>query len=161
MGFCHDKHGEVWLTRLRLDGWKAGAARGAVAERALERGMTPMKTASAREPRGVKEGRTVKVETRCTPREREMIIARAASVEMRLSDYLRTAALHSEVRSKADKHAVRALAGYTGELGRLGGLLKLWLSARRGEGVPAIEVDRVLAQIAATITRMDEEMERL
>lgn len=120
-----------------------------------------MKRPSARRPREAKEGRTVKVETRCTPSEREAIRARAASVEMRLSDYLRAAALHSEVRSKADKHAVRALAGYTGELGRLGGLLKLWLTERRGDGASAIEVDRVLAQISALIDRMDEEMERL
>lgn len=120
-----------------------------------------MKRPSVRKPRAEKEARPAYLRFRCSLRERALVEARAASVEMRLSDYLRAAALHSEIRSKADKHAVRALAGFTGELGRLGGLLKLWLSERRGDGVSAIKVDHVLDQISATITRMDEEMERL
>lgn len=120
-----------------------------------------MRRPSVRKPRAEKEPRPTYLRFRCSLRERALVEARAASVEMRLSDYLRAAALHSEIRSKADKHAVRALAGFTGELGRLGGLLKLWLSERRGDGASAIKVDHVLDQISATITRMDEEMERL
>lgn len=114
-----------------------------------------------RKPRVPREGRTVALHVRCTPSEREAIDARARSVSMPLSDYVRVAALHSEVRSKADKLAVLEMAKHAGELGRLGGLLKLWLSERRGDGAPAIAVDQVLADIGATLARLDEAMDRL
>ena len=47
-----------------------------------------------------------------------------------------------------------ALAKVNGDQGRLGGLLKLWLVERAGEGVPVIEVRRLLDRISELQARL-------
>jgi len=53
------------------------------------------------------------------------------------------------------------LAGHAGELNRVGGLLKLWLSERRGDGAPAIAVDGVLADIKVAVAAITAKVEAL
>lgn len=68
---------------------------------------------------------------------------------MSVSGYLRAAGLNTPIRSTLDYAAVRELAKVAGDLGRLGGLLKLWLSEQRDRGASAIDVDAALREARA------------
>ncbi|MFM2287326.1 MAG: Protein TraJ, partial [Pseudomonadota bacterium] len=79
-------------------------------------------------------------------------IERLANVAgMSVSAYLRTAGLNHPIRSTFDYDAVRELAQVAGDLGRLGGLLKLWLTEKKGlgQGVRPIDVERLLRDTRA------------
>lgn len=78
-----------------------------------------------------------------TADERQQIERLAAATSLPVSVYLRTLGLGYEPKSTLDADSVLELLKLGGDLGRLGGLLKLWLVDRPGEGVAAEEV-RVL-----------------
>src|SRR6202022_1850860 len=80
--------------------------------------------------------------------ERSRIEERARSAGLSVSAYLRTAGLCHPIRSTFDHAAVMELAKVNGDQGRLGGLLKLWLSDRAGIGAPEIEIRLLLERIA-------------
>jgi hypothetical protein len=82
-------------------------------------------------------------------REHEEIEARAASAGLSASAFLRALGLNEPIRSTADHDAVRELMRINGDLGRLGGLLKLWLSERAGHGAKIADVRQVLHDIEA------------
>lgn len=87
-------------------------------------------------------------------RERAEIERRAASTGLSVSAYLRALGLGHEPRSVYDLEAVGTLAAVNGDLGRLGGLLKLWLAERPGAGAAAAEVETLLRQTRALQDRM-------
>lgn len=93
--------------------------------------------------------------------ERAQIQARAASANLSVSDYLRTAGLNHPIRSTMDHDAIRALAALHGDLGRVGGLLKLWLAERRNQGVPAVQVDAELNALAQLRRMLGEKIKSL
>lgn len=64
----------------------------------------------------------------CLPAEREVIRANAERSGMSVSRYLRSVGMGSEVKSVVDYERVSELTKMAGDLGRLGGLLKLWLT---------------------------------
>ncbi len=78
-----------------------------------------------------------------TPEEKADIERLAATTGLSVSTYLRTLGLGYEPKSILDAEHILGLLKIGGDLGRLGGLLKLWLAERPGEGVAAEEV-RVL-----------------
>src|SRR5579863_1544445 len=82
-----------------------------------------------------------------TNAERARIEERAKIAGLSVSAYLRAAGLNQPIRSVLDHDAVRDLAKVNGDQGRLGGLLKLWLVERAGQGAPEIEVRRLLDRI--------------
>jgi hypothetical protein len=84
-----------------------------------------------------------------TPSERAEIEARAEAAGLSVSSFLRAAGLGHAVRSVLDHEAVMALAKVNADQGRLGGLLKLWLSSRPGEGASEREVRQLLQRIEA------------
>ncbi len=77
------------------------------------------------------------------------ISERAALGGLSLSGYLRTAGLNHPIRSQLDFQAVRDLVAVAGDLGRLGGLLKLWLADRRGVGATVADVNGILRDTRA------------
>lgn len=79
-------------------------------------------------------------------RERAEIERLAAVAGLSVSAYLRAAGLNHSIKSTYDLDAVRDLVGVAGDLGRLGGLMKLWLSERRGEGASVAAVNKCLNQ---------------
>jgi len=99
-----------------------------------------------REPRD--RQRTLRVVV--SDRERAQIEERAKIAGLSVSAYLRAAGLHQPIRSVLDHHAVCDLAKVNGDQGRLGGLLKLWLTERTGQGAPATEVRGLLDRIGET-----------
>ena len=79
--------------------------------------------------------------------ERELITAMAMAVRMPVAGFVRAVALGMELRTTMDHQAIRNLIALHGDLGRLGGLLKLWLAERKGEGVEAVKVDALYAEL--------------
>ncbi|WP_020565904.1 conjugal transfer transcriptional regulator TraJ [Methylosarcina fibrata] len=64
----------------------------------------------------------------CLPEERQQIESNAARVGLPLSSYLLTLGLGYEPKGVVDGDKVDDLMRINGDLGRLGGLLKLWLT---------------------------------
>ena len=79
--------------------------------------------------------------------ERARIEERAKIAGLSVSAFLRAAGLNQPIRSVLDHDAIRELAKVNSDQGRLGGLLKLWLMERGGQGAPAIDVRRLLDRI--------------
>ena len=81
-----------------------------------------------------KEQRTVTrksspaIKVYCLPSEREVIAANAKAVGLTVSTYLLRVGTGYEVKSTLDSQRVADLAKVNADLGRLGGLLKLWLT---------------------------------
>lgn len=81
-----------------------------------------MRRAADRQPR------SARLAVRLSPAELEAIADRAKLVGMTRSTFLREVGLGYEPPSLLDREAVHELAALRGELGRQGGLLKMWLS---------------------------------
>lgn len=60
--------------------------------------------------------------------ELEQIIAKAQSTRLSVSEFAKRACLGRKIKSKVEAEAILALIKVNADLGRLGGLLKLWLS---------------------------------
>ena len=82
-----------------------------------------------------------------TADERQRIERSAVATSLPMSVYLRTLGLGYEPRSTLDAARVGDLLKACGELGRLGGLLKLWLTDRPGEGAAVEDVRALLHSI--------------
>ena len=82
-----------------------------------------------------------------TAEERVKIEHLAAATNLPVSVYLRTLGLGYEPKSLLDAERVGELLKACGDLGRLGGLLKLWLSERPAEGAPEADVRALLHSI--------------
>jgi hypothetical protein len=82
-----------------------------------------------------------------TADERQRIERLAAATSLPVSVYLRTLGLGYEPKSTLDAERVGDLLKACGDLGRLGGLLKLWLVDRPGDGAPVEDVRALLQSI--------------
>jgi len=86
----------------------------------------------AKEPKNRKDYQPIKVY--CFPDERETIEQQARSTGLSKSSYLLRVGMGYPIRSIVDHHQVEELVKINGDLGRLGGLLKLWLSSEKSIG---------------------------
>jgi hypothetical protein len=109
-----------------------------------------MQRKTARCPRD--RGRPLK--TFVSPDERLTIETNAQAAGLTLSSYLRSAALNRPISSTADQQAFLGLLKVNADQGRLGGLLKLWLSTRPGHGARVSDVRRLLHDIEDAQRRM-------
>lgn len=100
-------------------------------------------------PRGKPRRQVPTIRVCVTEAERAEIAARADQTGMSHSAYLRAAGLNHAVRSVYDLRAVAELGRVNGDLGRVAGLLKLWLAERRGQGAPASEVEALIVEFRA------------
>ncbi len=94
-----------------------------------------------------------------TPDEKESIATYARQSGHSASAYLRLLGLGYAPKSLVDHSEVERLAKINGDLGRLGGLLKLWLTddirtAHYGESVIRAVLDRILATQAKMLEIM-------
>ncbi len=94
------------------------------------------------------------LKTFVSPEERLAIESKAQAAGLTVSSYLRNAALSRPISSTADQQAFLGLLKVNADLGRLGGLLKLWLSTKAGHGARAVDVRRLLHEIEETQTGM-------
>ncbi|WP_421073255.1 conjugal transfer transcriptional regulator TraJ [Paraburkholderia sp. A1RO-1] len=103
---------------------------------------------------------TPPIKVYCLPDERAEIESLAAASGNSASTYLRTVGLGYQIRGIVDAVKVRELVRVNGDLGRLGGLLKLWLTndARVASFTPATII-ALLSKIEATQDQMSRIME--
>ena len=87
-----------------------------------------------------------------------MITDKAREAGMSRSGYLRALGLNTPIRSVVDLVAVADLAKVNGDLGRVAGLLKLWLAEKRGEGASAIDVDALMVDFRELQVTVREKM---
>jgi len=95
---------------------------------------------------GLRKGRPrgYRIDVWVSEPERAEIINRAACAGLSHSSFLRSLALNSPVTSVIDKGAIDHLLSVNGDLGRVAGLLKLWLATKRGEGAKPSDVDAMM-----------------
>ncbi len=91
-----------------------------------------------------------------TDNERARIEQRAASAGLSVSAFLRAAGLHEPIRSVLDHDAIVALARVNADQGRLGGLLKLWLTEQPGQGISGTEIRQLLDRIGDAQAKLAE-----
>lgn len=63
-----------------------------------------------------------------------------------MSAYLLAVGINTPIRSVVDLTAVSDLVKVNGDLGRVAGLLKLWLAEKHGEGARSIDVEAVMVE---------------
>ncbi|MFO0702157.1 MAG: conjugal transfer transcriptional regulator TraJ [Nitrospira sp.] len=107
----------------------------------------------ANEPKNRKDYQPIKVY--CFPDERETIEQQARSTGLSKSSYLLRVGMGYPIRSIVDNHQVEELVKINGDLGRLGGLLKLWLS--NGKPAPGIDA-RTIRETLKKIDRAQDQM---
>jgi hypothetical protein len=73
-----------------------------------------------------KHGRHLRVPV--LPEEEHLIKSNAAQSGLTIAEYLRRVGMGTELKSLSDKDAILELSKINADLGRLGGLLKLWLT---------------------------------
>jgi len=86
------------------------------------------------------------IEVWVTDEEKVAITEKADEAGMSRSGYLRALGINTPLRSVVDLKAVSDLAKVNGDLGRVAGLLKLWLEEKRGQGAPAMDVDALMRE---------------
>ena len=98
----------------------------------------------------------------CFPDERETIEQQARSTGLSKSSYLLRVGMGYPIRSIVDHHHVEELVKINGDLGRLGGLLKLWLSNEKSVGgIDARTIRETLTKIDRTQDEMVALMHRV
>lgn len=101
------------------------------------------------------------IEVWVTDEEKAAITERADEAGMSRSGYLRALGLNTPIRSVVDLTAVADLAKVNGDLGRVAGLLKLWLAEKRGQGARPTDVEAMMndfrklqAEVLAIMSRV-------
>ncbi|MFZ6694301.1 plasmid mobilization protein [Stenotrophomonas acidaminiphila] len=94
-----------------------------------------------------------------TPEEEAAIANLAAQTCLSNSGYLRAVGLNQPVRSVLDLKAVADLGHVNDDLGRVAGLLKLWLAEKRGQGARPVEVESLMIEFRALQTRVMDVMD--
>lgn len=93
--------------------------------------------------------------------ERDAIAAAAAAAGLSVSSYLRVLGLGYEPRSTIDSEAVSEVVKAHGGLAKVGGLLKLWLAERAGEGAAVSEIRSVLHGIEGAVEDLRQKVREL
>lgn len=88
------------------------------------------------------------------PSEKEAIEKNAKSVGLSSSTYLRNVGMGIQVRGVLDQTAVLELAKVNGDLGRLGGLLKMWLS--NDERLAVFKKDQIESSIREALGKIQD-----
>jgi hypothetical protein len=98
----------------------------------------------------------------CLPDERVLVQAKADAAGLSLSTYLLRVGMGYEIQGILDHRRVHDLAKVNGDLGRLGGLLKLWLTMdeRVAQFTPAT-IRALLGKIEATQDELRSVMTRV
>jgi hypothetical protein len=98
---------------------------------------------------------TAPLKVYCLPDERSAIKANAAAVGQTPSTFLRNVGMGYEVRGILDHRRVDDLARINGDLGRLGGLLKMWLTnTERTSPSDRVQIAQVLGKIEVNQTAL-------
>lgn len=95
----------------------------------------------------------------CLPEELELIQAQATASGLSLSTYLLKVGQGYQIKGILDHQRVDDLAKINADLGRLGGLLKLWLT--NDEKLIAFDAMQMHKTILAALSRIDDNQNKL
>lgn len=84
--------------------------------------------------------KTVTIGVRCTPAEKVALQKKAVAFDISVGELCREAIFRAIPKSKTDQNAIGELATTRADLGRLGGLLKFWLSGDSSQPAPAPKI---------------------
>ena len=91
--------------------------------------------------------RTQQIKIRVSPEEKKLLEEGAARCDLSVPAWLRKLGLGHRPASHVDIQAVEKIARLHGDLGRIGGLLKMWLSDRNAEQARQLDVPDLLIQL--------------
>lgn len=106
--------------------------------------------------------RSLRTYVRMTPEEREIIEGNASACGLSVPEFLRRLGKNERITSTVDKQALLKLLDVHADLGRLGGLLKLWLSNDPNYNTESIRlvgsgnVRTLLKELQETHKRLEE-----
>ena len=86
------------------------------------------------------------------PEEAQIIKSQSATAGLSIAAYLRAVGLGYEIKGVVDHQQVEVLARINGDLGRLGGLLKLWLT--NDERLRQFDPEPMRQTIAVVLTKI-------
>ncbi|WP_303717938.1 plasmid mobilization protein [Brevundimonas naejangsanensis] len=89
------------------------------------------------------------------------IKANATRFGMSMSMYLRKIGLGFEPKSKWDAEIARDLIRVRGDLGKVGGLLKLWVMERPDQGLSADDVTTLADQLCTVVEEIRQKVRAL
>lgn len=98
------------------------------------------------------------IEVWVTAEEKATITKCAEEAGMSRSGYLRALGLNTPIRSVVDLKAVADLCKINGDLGRVAGLLKLWLVEKNGQRASSTEVERMMVEFRELQAGIREKM---
>ncbi|MEJ0209806.1 plasmid mobilization protein [Pseudomonas aeruginosa] len=101
------------------------------------------------------------IEVWVTDEEKAAITARAEEAGMSRSGYLRALGLNTPIRSVVDLTAVADLAKVNGDLGRVAGLLKLWLAEKYGQGAEPVDIESLMVSFRVLQAQVRDLMSRI
>lgn len=100
-------------------------------------------------PKTKNAGLTERLWIRLSPEQKKTLEQKATESGLSVSDYLRKSGCEQEIKSKLDHVAIEKILLVNADLGRMGGLLKLWLSHPDSRDTPP-EVRQLLQKIEGT-----------
>ncbi|MCH5507709.1 plasmid mobilization protein [Pseudomonas syringae] len=98
------------------------------------------------------------IEVWVTDEEKEAITHKAEEAGMSRSGYLRALGMNTPIRSVVNLIAVADLAKVNGDLGRVAGLLKLWLVEKGGQGATPADIEKMMLEFRVLQTLVREKM---
>jgi hypothetical protein len=101
------------------------------------------------------------IEVWVTDEEKAVITNKAKEAGMSRSGYLRALGLNTPIRSVVDLTAVADLGKVNGDLGRVAGLLKLWLAEKRGQGAKPVDVEEMMTKFRILQAQVLDLMSRI
>ncbi|MCG5583907.1 conjugal transfer protein TraJ [Klebsiella pneumoniae] len=90
--------------------------------------------------------------------EKAELADRAAQAGLSLSADMKVAGLNAPIRARSDLSAVTDLVRVNGDLGRVAGLLKLWLAEKRGQSARSMDIEKVMIEFRALQASIREKM---
>lgn len=99
------------------------------------------------------------IKVHCSPEDKQRITALATEVGLPASAYLRSLGLQYRPAPVVDLQHIRTLSGHVGNLGRMGGLLKLWLSDDKK--LREIDPETIKAEIRHLVLSIEKNQESI
>ena len=78
-----------------------------------------------------KRQRNARITVRCSDEEKKILLEKAGQCSLPPSTYLRKTGLKKRIKTTLDSQVILELAKLRAEIGRLGGLVKAWLSPKQ------------------------------
>lgn len=102
--------------------------------------------------------RKMKMSVYLSKEEHQSIVAKATQAGLSCSSFAKAICLGGQVHSLDTHLSIRELARVNGDMGRLGGLLKLWLTERDNN---AIDVRKVLRELEVNQRELKQAIKNL